>query len=51
MEHQTVLQIDNCFGRLVSTDRDLITVLHENLRFRPPNFWHNIAYKKKKWDG
>lgn len=51
MEHQTALQIDNCYGRLVSTDRDLITFLHENLRFRPPNFYHNIAYKKKKWDG
>lgn len=51
MEHQTVLQVDNCYGRLVSTDRDLITILHENLRFRPPNFWHNAAYKKKKWDG
>jgi len=51
MDHTTVLQVDNLYGRLVSTDRDLLNTLHEKLRFRPPNYWHNIAYKKKKWDG
>jgi superfamily II DNA or RNA helicase len=50
-EHQSVLQVDNLYGRLVSTDRELIETLHEKLRFRPPNFWHSVAYKKKKWDG
>lgn len=51
MEHATVLQVNNLYGRLISTDLEIATFLHENLRFRPPNFWHNAAYKKKIWDG
>lgn len=51
METKTVLQVDNITGRLVSTDRDIIDLLYEKLRFRPKDFWHNVAYKKKRWDG
>ena len=51
MEHQTVLQVDNLYGRIVSTDRELLDILHQKLRFRPPDYFHNIAYKKKLWDG
>lgn len=51
MEHETVLQVDNLYGRLVSTDRKLIDILHEKLRFHPPNFWANTLYRKKIWDG
>lgn len=51
MGHSSVIQVDNVYGRLVSTDRDLVNTMHEKLRFRPPNFFHNEAYRKKKWDG
>ena len=51
MAHRTILQIENVRSRVVSTDRDLLNILHKKLRFRPKNFWHNEAYKRKKWDG
>ena len=51
MEHTTVIQVENVYGRVISTDMDLIDILHQKLRFRPPNFWHNPLYKKKIWDG
>jgi superfamily II DNA or RNA helicase len=47
----TAIQIENIKSRLVSTDNDLKKYLSENLRFRPKNYWHSEAYKKKKWDG
>ena len=51
MEHKTVVQVTNLHGRLLSTDEELLNIIHKSLRFRPPNFWHNAAYKRKKWDG
>jgi len=51
MAHRTILQIENVSSRVVTTDRQLIDVLHKKLRFRPKNFWHSDAYKKKRWDG
>lgn len=47
----TVLRTDNIFSQLVSTDADLLQILHQKLRFRPKNFWHSEAFKRKKWDG
>lgn len=47
----TVLQAENTYSRLLSTDLELLDLLHRKLRFRPKNFWHNAAYKKHKWDG
>ena len=47
----TAIQIENIKSRLVSTDNDLKKYLSECLRFRPKNYWHSEAYKKKKWDG
>lgn len=47
----TVLQITNTNSRIVTTDEGLKNFLTEKLRFRPKNYWHNPAYKKKKWDG
>lgn len=46
-----VLQIDNVSSRMLTTDVDLKNLLAEKLRFRPKDFWHNTAYKNKKWDG
>lgn len=51
MSPKSILQIDNVSSRLVTTDHELVNVLHESLRFRPKNFWHSAAYKNKKWDG
>lgn len=51
MATTTVLQINNIYSRLLSTDRDLIKKLHQSLRFRPKNYWHSKAYKRKTWDG
>lgn len=47
----TVLKVDNVYSHLVSTDNKLKTLLHDMLRFRPKNYWHNAAYQAKKWDG
>lgn len=47
----SVLQVDNVYGRLVTSEREILALLHEKLRFRPKNFWHNAAYIKKRWDG
>lgn len=47
----TVLQVENITSRLVTTDTRLKESLAGMLRFRPKNYFHNIAYKKKKWDG
>lgn len=46
-----VLKVENVTSRLLSTDQKLKDVLSDKLRFRPPNFYHNVAYVKKKWDG
>jgi superfamily II DNA or RNA helicase len=51
MTHRTYLQVENTNSRIVTTDKDLHTILHRKLRFRPKNFWHSELYKKKKWDG
>ena len=47
----TVLQTDNINSQLLTTDTDIFPILHRKLRFRPKNFWHSEAYKRKKWDG
>jgi superfamily II DNA or RNA helicase len=51
MVHKTYLQVENVHSRLVTPDKELLAILHDKLRFRPPDFWHNEAYKRKKWDG
>lgn len=48
---EIVLQIENVNSRLVTTDSGIRTFLAEKLRFRPKNYWHNSAYKRKQWDG
>ena len=46
-----VIQIENVNSRLVTTDENLKDFLAKKLRFRPKNYWHNSAYKRKLWDG
>lgn len=47
----TVLKIDNIYSHLVSTDKELKNLLATKLRRRPKNYFHNAAYRAKKWDG
>jgi superfamily II DNA or RNA helicase len=49
--NDTVLKVDNVNSWLVTTDSKLKDILTEKLRFRPKNYWHNAAYKAKRWDG
>lgn len=48
---KTCLEIENVYSKLISTDKELLNILHQKLRFRPKNYWHNAAYKRKLWDG
>ena len=48
---EIVIQVENVNSRLVTTDLELKNLLAEKLRFRPKNYWHNSAYKRKIWDG
>jgi superfamily II DNA or RNA helicase len=48
---EITLQISNTNSRILTTDSELKTFLSEKLRFRPKNYWHSQAYKKKQWDG
>jgi superfamily II DNA or RNA helicase len=47
----TELKIENIYSQLITDDKELKEFLHTKLRFRPKNFWHSSAYKKKIWDG
>lgn len=51
MTAKTVLQIENVNSRLVTADKGLLQFLHNRLRFRPKDYWHNAAYLAKRWDG
>jgi len=46
-----LIQIENTNSRLVSCDVELKKFLSDKLKFRPKNYWHNSAYKRKLWDG
>lgn len=46
-----ILQIENTNSRLVTNDIAFKEFLAEKLRFRPKNYFHNPAFKKKVWDG
>jgi superfamily II DNA or RNA helicase/intein/homing endonuclease len=49
--NDTVIQIENVNSRLVTTDKAIKDFLAQKLRFRPKNYWHSSAYKRKQWDG
>lgn len=48
---ETVLKISNVNSQLLTSDSKLKKFLVEKLRFRPKNYWHSSAYKRKIWDG
>lgn len=41
----------NYLSFLVTDNNDLVKFLYENLRFRDRNYFHNQAYRQKRWDG
>ncbi|NBT59756.1 hypothetical protein EBT16_13330, partial [bacterium] len=48
---ETVLRIQNCYSWLYCEKPDVLTVLHENMRFRERGYFHSRLYKQKLWDG
>lgn len=46
-----ILRINNDYSFFMSDDMKLKTELWDRLRFRDKNYFHNRAYKMKKWDG
>lgn len=48
---QTVLRIQNCYSWLYCGKPDVLSVLHENMRFRERGYFHSRLYKQKLWDG
>lgn len=46
-----VLVLDNDYSCLLSDDVVIKRELYDRLRFRDKNYFHNRAYKMKKWDG
>lgn len=45
------LRIQNVNSYFWSSNKDLMDLLHDSLRFRDPNCFYNAAYQRKKWDG
>lgn len=48
---RNVLRIQSDNSWLLTTDREFKQKLATLMRARPKNYFHNAAYKKKKWDG
>lgn len=48
---QTVLRIQNCYSWLYCGKHEVLSVLHENMRFRERGYFHSRLYKQKLWDG
>lgn len=46
-----ILKLQNVNSWLISTDKELKEALYHRLRFREKNYYHNPAYKQKRWDG
>lgn len=48
---ETVLRIQNCYSWLYCSKPEILTVLHEKMRFRERGYFHSRLYKQKLWDG
>ena len=46
-----ILRINNDYSFFLTADEHLRRELFQRLRFRDKNYFHNRAYKMKKWDG
>lgn len=47
----TTLKIDNGFSQLVTDDQRVKDILWGAMRHRERNYFHNVRYKMKLWDG
>jgi superfamily II DNA or RNA helicase len=45
------ITIENDYSTLKTNDDVIILELYQRLRFRDKNYFHNQAYKMKRWDG
>lgn len=48
---ETILRIQNCYSWLYCEKPQVLSVLHENMRFRERGYFHSRLYKQKLWDG
>jgi superfamily II DNA or RNA helicase len=48
---ETVLRIQNCYSWLYCSKPEILSVLHEKMRFRERGYFHSRLYKQKLWDG
>lgn len=48
---ETVLRLQNCYSWLYCSSQDVLSVLHEKMRFRERGYFHSRLYKQKLWDG
>jgi superfamily II DNA or RNA helicase len=48
---KTTLRIQNCYSWLYSDRMDVLSVLHESMRFKERGYFHSRLYKQKLWDG
>jgi superfamily II DNA or RNA helicase len=48
---KNVLRIQNCYSWLYCEKPEVLSVLHENMRFRERGYFHSRLYKQKLWDG
>jgi len=46
-----VIKISNDFSYFLSSNEEIRQELWDRLRFRDKNYFHNRAYKMRKWDG
>jgi superfamily II DNA or RNA helicase len=47
----TTLKIDNTYSQLFTDDDKVLNILWGAMRFRERNYYHNVRYKMKLWDG
>lgn len=47
----TVLRVNNCWAQLFTDEVRVKDVLWQAMRFRERNYFHNVRYKMKLWDG
>lgn len=48
---KNILKIENDYSYFLSTDLQTKHEIWDRLRFRDKNYFHNRAYKMRKWDG
>lgn len=50
-EQPVLIEVNNVYSHILHCDKQVNNALKLALRFRPPNYWHSLAYKNGHWDG